>query len=546
MKKCLKKAVAATLMLVMAVSLTACGGKKGGSQGVAEVSLDEEINFPLEQQGTLSFLTHASSTSTQEPNERTIFKRMEEKTNVHINWTCYTNDDFGDKKNLALASANSLPDGIFDAEMSDYDLLRYAKQGIIIPLEQYIDAYMPNLKKVFDDYPEYRAMCTTTDGHIYGFPWIEQLGEGKEAIQTVGGMPFINKTWLDELNIPMPTTTDELTAALKAFRDNDMAGGGKTIPMSFICNGGNEDAGVLFGAFGEGYGDTASHIGVSNDKKVVITATQEGYKQALIWMNELYNEGLIDPEAFTHEWSTYVAKGKEGRYGMCFTWDVGNIANLDDFVPLPALAGPDGMVNMPRQRDSATSGFFRGRCVLTSKCSNVPLACAWIDQMYDPIQSPQNNWGTYGDEGFNIFEYDAEKNFLTHAPLGDASPVEVREAQCVGGPLAVLNEYYGKYVTCPDDAQYRLDWIKDIYVKDMHQDYAYPNVFMDSEDVERCDQLTADIDARIRTFKSDSIMNGGVEANWDAYLKALNDYGLQEYTEIMQKYLDNYFKSLGE
>ena len=63
---------------------------------------------------------------------------------------------------------------------------------------------------------------------------------------------------------------------------------------------------------------------------------------------------------------------------------------------------------------------------------------------------------------------------LKHAPLGDASPVEVREAQCVGGPLAVLDDYYGVYVTCPDDAQYRLDWIKDIYTPDMNKSMFTP------------------------------------------------------------------------
>ena len=73
--------------------------------------------------------------------------------------------------------------------------------------------------------------------------------------------------------------------------------------------------------------------------------------------------------------------------------------------------------------------------------------------MYDPIQSPQNNWGTYGeDDDFDIFEMSKNAeggDMLKHAPLGDASPVEVREAESVGGPLAVLDEYYDKYVTCP-------------------------------------------------------------------------------------------------
>lgn len=97
------------------------------------------------------------------------------------------------KKNLALAQFGNLPDGLFNAGMSDYDLLRYAKQGIIIPLENLIDKYMPNLQAVFEKYPEYRTMCTAPDGHIYSFPWIEQLGAGKEAIQAIGDIAYINK-----------------------------------------------------------------------------------------------------------------------------------------------------------------------------------------------------------------------------------------------------------------------------------------------------------------------------------------------------------------
>ena len=59
--------------------------------------------------------------------------------------------------------------------------------------------------------------------------------------------------------------------------------------------------------------------------------------------DKLVTEDLIDPEAFTQEWSTYVAKGKNHRYGLCFTWDIANIDNNTDYVMLPALTGPDGV-----------------------------------------------------------------------------------------------------------------------------------------------------------------------------------------------------------
>lgn len=431
--------------------------------------------------------------------------------------------------------------------MSDYDLLRYAKQGVIIPVEDLIETCMPNLKKILDENPQYREMITAPDGHIYAFPWIEQLGEGKEAIQTIGGMPFINKAWLDKLNLPVPTTTAELEAALKAFKDNDMAGDGQTIPMSFIMNGGNEDMGFILGAFGEGYGDVPDHIAVSNDKKVIYTAAQDGYKEGLIWMNQLAQEGLIDPEAYTQDWSTYVAKGKAGRYGLCFTWDAANVvANMDDFVPLPALAGPDGQKSAPRASRSDTSGLQRGRCVLTSKCKDVSLAASWLDLMYEPQQSAQNNWGTYGQEdSANIFEK-TDDGMLTHMDLKGESPSEIRNAQMVGGPLAVLNSYYGKYVTCPDDAQYRLDWIKEVYEPDMKEDYVFPNIFMSQEDLDQITQYTTDLDSYVNRMKSEFVMNGGVEEGWDQYIETLKKYGLDKYLEIMQKNLDEYNKNMSE
>ena len=176
---------------------------------------------------------------------------------------------------------------------------------------------------------------------------------------------------------------------------------------------------------------------------------------------------------------------------------------------------------------------------------NIELICQWVDQCYAPMQSPQNNWGTYGEEDeFDIFvmgENADGEPMLTHAPLGDASPVEVREAECVGGPLAILDEYYGVYVTCPDDAQYRLDWIKDIYTPDMNTTYVYPNVFMSMEDVEELSNLNADITKTINAAKSNFVMNGFTDDDWNQLQSDLDSYGLEDYLAIFQKYLDAFY-----
>ena len=549
-----KRAAVLALAVAMVLPVSACGRTVASLNDGSEMQVVDlaTLQFPLAERTTLTGMISFPPNTESNPNNRTIFKRLQEATNVEIEWTAIQNDQWGDKIALNMSNPNLLTDFVFTAGFSDNDLLRYADYGAIIPLEEYIDTYMPNLKAVFDKYPEYRKMSTDVNGHIWALPWIEQLGADKTAIQTVGDMPFINKKWLDFLGLEVPETIDEFEEVLIAFRDHASeikeAFGieGSIIPMSCIINDGNQDPAILINGFGEGYGDVdqGRHIAVTDSLEVICTGTQQGFRDGVAWLHKLYEEGLIDPEAFTQEWSTYVAKGKSGRYGVCFSWDVANIDNLTDWIPLPALTADTR--NITPENGSFTSGYDRGRCVVTAVATQPALVCAWLDQMYAPMQSPQNNWGTYGeDDDFDIFEMgtnDVGEPMLRHAPLGDASPVEVREAEAVGGPLAVLDEYYGIYVTCPDDAQYRLDWIVDYYTEDMNTEYVYPNAFMSREDTDRLAVLTTDITQHINENKARWIMNGFTDADWDAYISKLNDYGLDEYLSIFQKYLDSFYK----
>ena len=560
MTKLLKKGAILALSTIL---LAGCGGGGNGGNGGGSASTDVDpatLAFPLAEKAEISGLTSFPVGTESDPNKRTIFKRLEEATNVHVNWKSIQSDVWGEKIKLEMANIKTLPEFVFSAGFGDTDLLKYGKQGVIIPVEDYIDKYMPNLKKVFEQAPEYKSMCTDADGHIWALPWIEQLGYEKTAIQTIDNMPYINKAWLDFLGLSVPTTTDEFEKVLIAFRDNadklkaEFKIDGEIIPMSFIMNDGGQDPMVLINGFGEGIGDAdpGRHIAVNDDKKVVCTASQEGFKKGLEWLHKLYAENLIDKEAFTQEWSTYVAKGKSGRYGVAFTWDIANVAqvSIDDliagknWIPLPMLQADTK--NLTPDNGSFTSGFDRGRCVVTSTAKNPALVCAWLDQMYAPLQSPQNNWGTYGeDDDFDIFEMSKNADgepMLKHAWLGDASPVEVREAEAVGGPLAILDSYYGKYVTCPDDAQYRLDWIKDIYTPDMHTKYIIPNVFMTSDDTKKCSDLQADITKAINTAKSDWVMNGFDDAAWNKLQDDLKKYNIDELLGIYQHYVDEYYK----
>lgn len=485
---------------------------------------------------TLNFITQSSALAPSDPNEKIINKRLEDKTNVHINWKNFTSDVFVEKRNLAIASG-SLPDAIFNADYSDYELLKLAKDGTIIPLNDLIEQYMPNFKKVLEEAPEYKSMITAPDGNIYSFPWIEELGKDKERIQAVDSMPWINVEWLNKLGLDMPTTTEELKQVLIAFKTQDPNGNGQAdeIPLSFINKPGAEDLVFLFASFG--LGENPDHAVVSNDGKVIFTAAEEGYKDAISFIHELYAEKLIDIESFTQDWSTYLAKGKDQKYGLYFSWDKANITGANDaYEVMPPLAGPKGEVNVTRTN---ALGLSRGKMVVTSANKNLETTAKWVDQLYDPIQSVQNNWGTYGEDNKqNIFEFDEAKGMLKHLPLEGMAPVELREKTSINGPLAILDSYYGKYTTMPNDAKSRMDIISEIMAPKMKAENVMPSVFHSIDELERLTTIETDLFAYVLRMRTEWYQNGKIDVEWNDYLKELDRLGLQEWLNIKQSGYD--------
>lgn len=78
-KRKIKKCLALGLAFAMMTGVAGCGKEQHLE---AEINPDipvSEVQFPLKEQAELSFITSAPATSTQNPNERIIFKRLENR-----------------------------------------------------------------------------------------------------------------------------------------------------------------------------------------------------------------------------------------------------------------------------------------------------------------------------------------------------------------------------------------------------------------------------------------------------------------------------------
>ncbi len=106
--------------------------------------------------------------------------------------------------------------------------------------------------------------------------------------------------------------------------------------------------------------------------------------------------------------------------------------------------------------------------------------------------------------------------------------------------MAVLDEHYGTYVTKPDDAAWRLDILKEVYVPDMKMENNFPRVFYTVEDQETLVNIEVQMFDYAVTKRAEWIQNGNIDSEWEAYLSELEAVGLNEWLEIKQTYYDEF------
>lgn len=78
----------------------------------------------------------------------------------------------------------------------------------------------------------------------------------------------------------------------------------------------------------------------------------------------------------------------------------------------------------------------------------------------------------------------------------------------------------------------------------MYQPYLveniYPNVFFTAEENEERLRYYTDISTYVSNSYAKWMLRGGIEAEWDEYLKTLNAMGLERMVEIYQSAYDRY------
>ena len=176
---------------------------------------------------------------------------------------------------------------------SNPNIQTYGERGVIIPLNDLIEQYGTHTKALWEKLPEhnFERYMTSADGNIYFMP-----GFSASTITKYRQLMWVNKGWLDEIGIQPPTTTGAFRDMLRAFKDRYP----DRVPMAGTeAHYSKQPYDFLFNAFI--YNDIRNSRLLLENGVVGFAPVRDEWRDALVYMRGLYDEGLYAPVSFVQD-----------------------------------------------------------------------------------------------------------------------------------------------------------------------------------------------------------------------------------------------------
>lgn len=516
MKKVLKKSLVLLLALIMAAScFVGCGEDE---TTIGEVSV---------------FYGGVMPTKDAEAAQETL-DRLAGMADFPVKW------EAGTQEALKLAfNSGDYPDVILaSTHMSSLDVVNYASNGILVPLDEYINEKdTPNIYKMFEEYPTAKGIATLSDGHIYALPSVNDFPAS--SFETAF---YINKAWLDKLGLEVPKTLDDLYTVLKAFKTEDPNGNGKQdeIPMSFYNNAGYSYPEVLLSAYGMSakHGSWDQFLSVENGKVGFSPITEE-WKKMIKYYNKLYKEGLLDIECLTQDEPAFNAKAGSKVSQVGFLWTNANIMGApDEYIAIPPLSA-EGNTPVLHIHPSAVTKALLNSVEITNACKDPAAVMKWIDKFYAMDTSFQN---TYGNVGRTLTIDENGKYVFNEPTNGDSQAMMITKNVVMNWPRYFKGSYFGENVDLTEVQQQQAAQFA------LYENYIDPEIwprpYYSTEDADEISILTTDLFRLVEEKKAKWIVGkADIDKEWDAYVKNLEEIGLDRLLKISQKTYNNYLKN---
>lgn len=530
-----------TVTIVLTSLLVGCGKGSGKSANGKESSVKvEEKGFPIVKE-KLEMTMMAPGTGLAEWKDMPMLKDYSEKTGINFKYTTPPLSDFQTKLNLAFASGD-LSDIIFGAgstALTPAMEIDYGSQGILLPLEDLIPKYAPNLNKLMKEDPSIRKSITTPDGHIYTLP---SIARDDTSIWPRGPL-WYKGAWLKKLGVKeLPKTTDEFYDLLVRFRDEDPNGNGKKdeVPLTDTKMDSSRD--WLMAAFG-----MKSQSIEEVNGEVRYPPVTENYKGYVTFMHKLYDEGLLDKEVYSQADEQRKAKGQNDQVGIFPDWfsyfTTGQSENeaLENpmFQPLTSKYSKKAVVpGSPR--------LARGVFALTEKNPSPEASLRWVDYFYSKEGAQYLNQGPEGA----LWKYEKNNKGEKVRVFNDGIDLENREDE-----RGKITPNYGIAVpgiglpipgiavkaNDKDDNDFSTFIKEETDTKIVpYAETPFPLVYLTKEQQDQVSAVATDLQTYVEQMEAKFITGVEPLENWDKFVSTINSMGVDDYVKVYQEAYDTW------
>ena len=394
----MKKILALILALAMILSMVACG--KTAEQPPVETDPAPVDTQPVETEPVVqepeknadryplvtdkSFEIVTGNDIFGEDGETLVTAAMQKATGVEIDWSYMA----AEQVQLAL-TAKDLPDAIFQyASLLDKaTMYEYGQGGYFVNFMDYLDI-MPNFSAVIEANPDALKVVQNEDGSVYCLPTLTVTSTG------FNNLLFYRTDMMKEVGWEKaPATTDEFIQfvtdlqahygandpefiAVNAYAANRMGWSTKRI-MSYF-----------FPSFGE---LLLTELTVDSQGNVVLGAATEQYKHLLEFMNELWNTGAFNTNIYSQEATASQALAAGDHVAIVTDHNGHTPEGYANMGVLAPLTSEYYTTQHWYKSPSCTWGRINA---ISAQCEDIETMVKWFDAWYAPATDPLNAEGT--------------------------------------------------------------------------------------------------------------------------------------------------------
>lgn len=531
----MKKTLCTLLLLLLALSLMPLSGLAGEAPAIKILGVERQIADTV-------FFSKRETQRIWQDSEKFLADN-----GVKLDFEIVsTLDQYRSTIQTRLAAGHDLPDMAYVGTIKDNDVIAMAESGVLLPMNKILELTKGAAYKYFygGEGDRARRMISDADGNFYWLPRIQiNLLKGEEKGTSMG--VCIRLDWLRKLNLEVPKTLDEFTAALRAFQENDMNG-----------NGIKDEVAVLdTSAFGDGmnywFGMVNGPIGVNvTEGKVESPWYAPNAKAYFTYVKSLVDEGLLYVDAIGSDSSTDSLRN-ENKVSALYYYPVGTYAEM----PIRAAGVPDAYYigikpfeavegTMPFYSEETPYMAYLKYAVTRAAKDRQEQMAKYIDLLYSEEMLTLIDWGI---KDFTYQETDGQKTRLdwgkSLAQMWDEGSLSFDRWGRYFFPTLRHNERMEEITRTgssgwPEKEAFEMetaDYSKfKVTPNDNSTYYALPT----AEESAVLDERLTDLETYSRELAANLSLGRKSLDDWDSYIKELKDLGLDEVLAVRQAQLD--------